>query len=249
MRVIAVINQKGGTGKTTTTINLGKALTERQKRVLLIDFDAQGNLSYSLGVNDFEYSMADVLLGDQNLEDVLVEREGMKIAPSDRQLADAELSLASVNNNESRLLKAISTLSGFDFILIDCPPSLSILTLNALIACKKVIIPMQMEVLSLQGLDQIIQTIDKVNSTFHQNITVEGILPVMVDKRRKLSQEIHDFINENYNLHIFKNQIRNNVTASEAPSFGKSVINYKSTCNSAIDYMRFSDEILSLNSN
>lgn len=249
MKVIAIINQKGGTGKTTTTINLGKALTERQKKVLLIDFDSQGNLSYSLGLNDFEYSMADVLLGDQDIENILLEREGMKIAPSDRLLADAELSLAAINNNELQLSKSISTLSHFDFVLIDCPPSLSILTLNALIACEKVIIPMQMEVLSLQGLDQIIQTIEKVNSTFQHNIVVEGILPVMVDKRRKLSQEIHDFIKENYTLHIFKTHIRNNVKASEAPSFGKSVISYKPTCNSAIDYIRFSDEILALSSN
>lgn len=247
MKVIAVINQKGGTGKTTTTINLGKALRVRMKRVLLIDFDAQGNLSYSLGINEFEHTIGDVLLGDQDLEGILIEREGMQVAPSNMSLADAELSLASVVNHEIRLSKSLQTLSQFDYVLIDCPPSLSILTLNALMACQKVIIPMQMEVLSLQGLDQIIDTIEKVNSTFNQNIHVEGILPVMVDSRRKLSQEIHDFIDENYNLRIFKSHIRNNVTASEAPSFGQSVIKYKKSSTSAVDYLQLADELLLLN--
>lgn len=247
MEVIAVINQKGGTGKTTTTINLGKALRVRMKRVLLIDFDTQGNLSYSLGINDFDHSISDVLLGEKEIEEALVEREGMQIAPSNKFLADAEYSLASIDNNESKLEKSINSLNQFDYVLIDCPPSLSILTLNALVACQKVIIPMQMEVLSLQGLDQITQTIENVNSTFQKNITIEGVLPVMVDSRRKLSQEIHDFIKENYSFRIFKSQIRNNVAASEAPSFGQSVIKYKKSSNSAIDYMRLADELLALN--
>lgn len=247
MTIISVINQKGGTGKTTTAINLGCAFVRRAKNVLLVDLDTQGNLSYSLGINEFEKSMADVLLGDSKLEDILVEREGLKVAPADNQLADAELSLARTGGQEKALAEVLTNLKGYDFVLIDCPPSLSTLTINALLASDRVIIPMQMEVLSLQGLDQIIQTIDKVKSTFSKELDVEGVLPVMVDSRRKLSQEVKEHIQENYELRIFDSMIRNNVKASEAPSFGKSVIAYKPTSNSAVDYMHFADEILDLN--
>ncbi|WP_420578214.1 ParA family protein [Ekhidna sp.] len=247
MVVYSIINQKGGTGKTTTAINLGAALNRRAKDVLLIDLDSQGNLSYSLGVNDFEKSMADVLLGDAKIETIFHEREGLKIAPSDNQLADTELSLARSEGQETALSDLLKEVSGFDFILIDCPPSLSTLTLNALMASDRVIIPMQMEVLSLQGLDQIVQTIQKVGKSYSKKLIIEGVLPVMVDQRRKLSQEVKDYIRENYDLRIFESMIRNNVKASEAPSFGKSVISYKPTSNSAVDYMRFADEVLELN--
>ena len=247
MVVYSIINQKGGTGKTTTAINLGAALNWRAKDVLLIDLDSQGNLSYSLGVNDFEKSMADALLGEAKITTILHEREGLKIAPSDNQLADTELSLARSEGQETALSDLLKDVSGFDYVLIDCPPSLSTLTINALMASDRVIIPMQMEVLSLQGLDQIVQTIQKVGKSYAKKLTIEGVLPVMVDQRRKLSQEVKDYIRENYDLRIFESMIRNNVKASEAPSFGKSVISYKPTSNSAIDYMRFADEVLELN--
>ena len=247
MVIYSVINQKGGTGKTTTAINLGTALVRRAKDVLLIDLDTQGNLSYSLGINDFDQSMADVLLGESKIEEILLETEGLSVAPSDNQLADAELSLARSGGHENALSEILRKVEGYDYVLIDCPPSLSTLTINALLASDKVIIPMQMEVLSLQGLDQIIQTIEKVKSTFSKDLSIEGVLPVMVDSRRKLSQEVKDHIGENYELRIFDSMIRNNVKASEAPSFGKSVIGYKPTSNSAVDYMRFADEILDLN--
>lgn len=247
MVVYSIINQKGGTGKTTTAINLGAALNRRAKNVLLIDLDSQGNLSYSLGVNDFDRSMANALLGECSLNDILQEKESLTVAPSDNQLADTELSLARSEGQEKALANLLKAVSGFDYILIDCPPSLSMLTINALLASDRVIIPMQMEVLSLQGLDQIVQTIEKVKKTYSKNITIDGVLPVMVDKRRKLSQEVKEYIQDNYDLRIFDSIIRSNVKASEAPSFGKSVINYKPTSNSAVDYMRFADEVLELN--
>lgn len=247
MVIYSIINQKGGTGKTTTAINLGSALKRRAKDVLLIDLDSQGNLSYSLGINELDKSMADALLGECAIADILQTSGGLQIAPSDNQLADAELSLARSEGQEHALANLMKSVSGFDYVLIDCPPSLSMLTLNALLASDKVIIPMQMEVLSLQGLDQIVHTINKVQNSLSKNLKIEGVLPVMVDKRRKLSQEIKDYILENYDLKIFHSFIRNNVKASEAPSFGKSVIDYKPTSNSAVDYMRFADEILELN--
>lgn len=247
MVIYSIINQKGGTGKTTTAINLGSALKRRAKDVLLIDLDSQGNLSYSLGINQFDKSMADALVGECSISDTLQISGGLKVAPSDNQLADAELSLARNEGQEHALANLMKEISGFDYVLIDCPPSLSMLTLNALLASDKVIIPMQMEVLSLQGLDQIVHTIHKVQNSLSKNLKIEGVLPVMVDQRRKLSQEIKDYILENYELKIFNSLIRNNVKASEAPSFGKSVIDYKPTSNSAVDYMRFADEILELN--
>lgn len=247
MVIYSIINQKGGTGKTTTAISLGAALNRRAKDVLLIDLDTQGNLTYSLGINEFEQSMTDALLGECSIDDILMECEGMDVAPADNQLADAELTLARNEGQEGALGALLADVEGYDYILIDCPPSLSTLTLNALLASDKVIVPMQMEVLSLQGLDQIVQTIERVRSSYETEIAVEGVLPVMVDKRRKLTQEVREYINENYELHIFESMIRSNVKASEAPSFGKSVIAYKPTSNSAVDYMRFADEILDLN--
>ena len=135
----------------------------------------------------------------------------------------------------------------YDYVLIDCPPSLSILAVNALFASDKVIIPMLMEVLSLQGLDQIVQTIEKINGSYGKSLEVLGILPVMVDKRRKLSEEVKEYINENYDVRIFDSMIRNNVKASEAPSFGQSVVHYAPRSNSAQDYLGFSKEFLRLN--
>lgn len=244
MVTVAIINQKGGTGKTTTTINLGSGLAKKKKKVLLIDLDAQGNLTYALGVQDYQVSMADVMVGEAELNDVLVESGGMAVAPSDNRLADAELTLLEQSNREQNLKNALKDAKGFDFVLIDCPPSLSVLTLNALMAADKIVIPMQMEVLTLQGLDQILSTVNEVKSTFGHEIAVSGILPVMFNQRRKLSQEIKEYILANYDVNIFDTFIRTNVSASEAPSFGQSVIDYQPNSNSAQDYLSFTKEFL-----
>ncbi len=247
MTTVAIINQKGGTGKTTTTINLGSALTKRSKKVLLLDMDPQGNLTYSMGISEFNISMANVLLGETTISEILLEREGMSIAPADIHLSDTELSIGAMEDRGSFLADALESVSGYDYVLIDCPPSLSVLTLNSLLASDKVIIPMQMEVLSLQGLDMIMQTIQEVNKVFKKELKVEGILPVMVDKRRKLIHEVRDYIVENYDVSIFNSIIRNNVKASEAPSFGQSVIAYCPSSNSAKDYIGFTEEFLQTN--
>lgn len=245
-KVIAIVNQKGGTGKTTTTVNLGCALAKLGKKVLLVDLDAQGNLSYSLGILDVSQSMGQVLLGDKVLSDILLEREGLRVAPATIDLADVEINIAGALARESILKKAISKVKGIDYLLIDCPPSLSLLTINALNAADEVIIPLQMEVLSLQGLDQIITTINQIKGVLNPNLKILGLLPVMVDKRRKLSQEIFDHIEENYKFKIFKSRIRTNVRASEAPSFGKSLISYAPTSNGAKDYISFASEFVEL---
>jgi len=243
--IIAIVNQKGGTGKTTTTVNLGSALAQAGRSVLLVDFDPQGNLSYSLGITGSEQTMADVLNGDAAIGDIMYEVEGMDVAPSYIELADAEISLAGLEERELLLKKQLEALS-YDYILIDCPPSLSLLTINALSAAERVIIPLQMEVLSLQGLDQIINTINSLKDVLNENLEIFGVLPTMVDRRRKLSTEIYEHIQENYELRIFEHGIRSNVRASEAPSFGQSVIQYAPSSNSANDYRAFANEILNL---
>lgn len=248
---IAIINQKGGTGKTTTTVNLGAALAKKGRKVMLIDFDPQGNMGYSFGIHASEQqgSMTEVLLDGVGVKDILVQKEGVDIAPSNISLSDAEVSLAGTENREGVLTEALKDVNGYDYRLIDCPPSLSLLTINALKVADKVIIPMQMEVLALQGLFQIIQTLTKVKRSINAKVKILGILPVMVDKRRKLSTEVLNHVRSNYDSPIFDTQIRSNVKASEAPSFGTSVISYAPSSNSAIDYLLFADEVIGLTKN
>ncbi|UXX79505.1 AAA family ATPase [Reichenbachiella carrageenanivorans] len=243
-KIIAIVNQKGGTGKTTTTVNLGCALAKKGKKVLLVDLDAQGNLSYSLGILEIEKSIGQVILGEIDFRDILIPREGLEVAPAQIDLADVEISIAGELARESILKKILATAKGYDYVLIDCPPSLSLLTINALNAASRVIVPLQMEVLSLQGLDQIISTINQIKEVLNENLEIMGLLPVMVDSRRKLSREIYEHIEENYNFKIFDSRIRTNVRASEAPSFGESLISYAPTSNGAEDYMAFAEEIL-----
>lgn len=246
-KIIAIVNQKGGTGKTTTTVNLGCGLAKLGKKVLLVDLDAQGNLSYSLGILDINKSIGQVILGEVEFQDILVTREGLDVAPAEIDLADVEITIAGELARESLLRKILAKADGYDYVLIDCPPSLSLLTINALNAADRVIVPLQMEVLSLQGLDQIISTIKQIKEVLNNELEILGLLPVMVDSRRKLSHEIYEHIGENYDFKIFDSRIRTNVRASEAPSFGESLIAYAPTSNGAKDYMAFAKEILKSN--
>ncbi|GHA61029.1 ParA family protein [Pontibacter akesuensis] len=242
--VVAVINQKGGTGKTTTTINLGSALSKLGKKVLLLDLDPQSNLSYSLAVANPEATLADVFQGDKKLADILVEKDGLWIAPGSNELVDIEISLVTQPEREKFLKNIIAQMKGFDFVFIDCPPSLSVLTLNALTAAQEVLIPLQMEVLTLQGLDQIMNTVEKVQKTFNPKLKIKGIVVVMFDVRRKLSQEVLEYLHENVKHKVFKSQVRMNVKLAEAPSFGKSVLDYDASSNGARDYTALAAEYL-----
>lgn len=241
--ITSVINQKGGTGKTTTTVNLASALSKKKKKVLVIDLDPQGNLSYSLGINEFEYTIADVLEGKKKLKDILIEREGMQIAPTNQQLSKFEFG-DKRNSSVNALKEVLKGAKGYDHVLIDCPPSLSALTINALTASSNVVIPIQLDVFSIQGLEQILQTIADVKSTSNKKLQIAGVLPVLVDGRKRLTSEIKDYVRENFDVTLFKSEIRTNVKAAEAPSFGVSVIEYASTSNSAKDYLKFSQEFL-----
>ncbi|MDH5381006.1 MAG: ParA family protein [Cyclobacteriaceae bacterium] len=243
---ISIVNQKGGTGKTTTSVNLASAMVSEGMRVLVIDFDPQGNLSYCFGVDPDGDTIANVLKGDISLKDAIVVSESVHIVPANISLADLEISLVAEIGREFYLKKALDTVEGYDYIIIDCPPSLSLLAINALVASDAVVVPMQMEVMSLQGLNQIQSTIQKINSSYNKSIYIKGILPVMVDHRRNLDGEVEGFIKENYNIPLFESRIRTNVRASEAPSFGKSVISYAPKSNSAMDYINFASELIKL---
>lgn len=248
MKFISVVNQKGGTGKTTTVVSLGVALAQKGKKVLLVDLDPQGNLSYSLGINEFDHTIGDVMMGDATVKEsiIKVEDEGLDIIPSSIDLANIEISIAQIEQRELQLKKTLKGLSKYDYVLIDCPPSFSLLAVNSLTLSNEVIIPMQMTALSLQGLDLIYTTIEQIRGSLNSKLKILGILPVMVDKRRKLSSEVKNYIRDNFDIKLFESSIRNNVKAAEAPSFGRSVINYSPSSNSAKDYQEFANEFLSI---
>ena len=243
-KIVSVINQKGGTGKTTTTINLGSALSKLGKKILLVDLDPQANLTYSLGLEDQAGTMADVFSGTKSLREILTSRNGLTVAPGSNELVDIEISLVTQPQRESFLKNILAEAKGYDYILVDCPPSLSLLTVNALAASDEVLIPLQMEVLTLQGLGQILATVAQIRSTFNARLKVKGIVVVMFDKRRKLSSEIQDYLQQNIDEKIFTARIRLNVKLAEAPSFGKSVLDYDSSSNGARDYMALAEEFL-----
>lgn len=245
MKIVAVINQKGGTGKTTATANLGAAIASLGKRVLLIDLDPQANLSYSFGVRlSNGGSIVDVLQGKKPLQSILIEREGAFLAPASLLLADLEVSLVSKIGREGILKDRLKGLKGYDYVFIDCPPSLSVLTVNALNASHEVLIPLQMEVLSMQGLSQLLDTVDQVKRVLNRGLSVRGIIPSMFDSRRRLSEEVLNQISANIKAKIFKTHIRECVKIAEAPSFAKTVLCYAPSSNGAVDFINLAKELI-----
>jgi chromosome partitioning protein len=242
---ISIVNHKGGTGKTTTTINLGSALASEGQRVLVIDFDAQGSLSYSLGIGEEEPTIAEALLHEIPVQQIVLQREGMDVLPANSTLADVELAIAKSGDRFNHLVGLLSALPSYDFVLIDCPPSLSLLTLNALAASDSVIVPMQMDVLALRGLDSMQETIQKI-STINPKLEILGVLPIMVDPRKNIFQEILLHLRTHYSVRLFKQVIHTSVRAAEAPSFGKSVLAYAPSSSTAADYRQLAKEIMEL---
>jgi len=242
--VISIVNQKGGTGKTTSTVNIGCGLAKSGYDVLLIDIDPQGNLSYSLAINEFEFSTLHFMLGEVSIAEAVVSRENVDVIPTDVNLSKIEMDDLTGEVSMTMLQKALVAADQYDFILIDCPPSFSRLTTNALLASHKVLVPMQLDVFSIEGLHQISNTVSYINNRYNHTLEILGVLPVMVDRRKKLTREVLDYVRQNFDLYLFENHVRTNVKAAEAPSFGISTIGYAPSSNSAIDYLAVTQELL-----
>ena len=251
-KIISVANQKGGVGKTTTTINLGAALAKTGQRVLLVDLDPQGNASTGLGIepSDRKRTTYDILSGDYQPSETALNTsiEGLMIIPATTDLSSADINLMSNEKRSYMLHDALHQADvdklNLDYILIDCPPSLNILTVNAMVASDSVIVPLQSEFFALEGLSQLMLTVREVRQTANPNLRIEGIVLTMFDKRNNLSQQVEDDARDNLGDLVFETVIPRNVRLSEAPSFAMSVIDYDPTSKGASAYLALASEII-----
>ena len=250
MKVICIFNQKGGVGKTTTNINLCAYLAMEGYKVLTIDIDPQGNTTSGLGLDkrSLELSMYDVLTSDTSLKDVILKSDlvqNLHIAPSTMELAGAEVEMIERNYREKILIDKISEVKdNYDFIFIDCPPSLGILTINALTASNSVLIPIQCEFYALEGVGQLINTIQLVKKSLNKNLKIEGVLMTMFDFRTNLSNEVYKEVEKYFGEKVFNITIPRNIRLAEAPSFGLPIMLYDEKCKGAESYLNFTKEFL-----
>jgi chromosome partitioning protein len=246
--VICVANQKGGVGKTTTCVNLAASLAATQRRVLLIDLDPQSNATMGCGIdkNALEYSVCDVLLDDMPIADVLkiAPEGGFTVLPSNQDLTSAEVELVQKPDREFRLRKALEAVAGkFDYILIDCPPALNMLTVNALSAADYVLIPMQCEYFALEGLSALIGTIDRIRATSNPNLELHGILRTMFDPRSNLANEVSAQLFTHFGDRVYNTVIPRNVRLAEAPSFGRPALVHDKYSRWALAYLALAGEV------
>ena len=248
-RIIAVANQKGGVGKTTTSINLAACLAEKGKKVLAVDMDPQGNLTSGLGVDkdSVEKSIYELILGEVDIKEVINKEvlENLDIIPTSIDLSAAEIELIGVDDKEYILRNAIDQVKDqYDFVIIDCPPSLSMLTINAMTTADSVIVPIQCEYYALEGLSQLIHTVELVKDRLNSKLEIEGVVFTMYDARTNLSLQVVENVKDNLQQNIYKTIIPRNIRLAEAPSYGLPINKYDPKSTGAESYMRLADEVI-----
>lgn len=248
-KIIAVANQKGGVGKTTTAVNLSACLAHKGKKVLVIDIDPQGNTTSGLGINksEIEKSVYDVIINEVPMEQTIVDTciENLKISPSNMNLAGAEVELVSAMSRESKLKFSISeVIDDFEYVIIDCPPSLGLLTLNSLTAADTVLVPIQCEYYALEGLSQLVNTVKLVQRHLNKNLEVEGVVLTMFDARTNLSIQVADEVKKHFKNKVYRTVIPRNVRLSEAPSYGLPIILYDPKSKGAECYCDLAEEVI-----
>lgn len=247
-KIIAIANQKGGVGKTTSCVNLAASIASSSRRILLIDLDPQGNASMGSGIdkNQVECSSYEVLMGEREPATAIHSTQaGYDLIPANRDLTAAEVGLLSAARKEYRLLQALAKIKGsYDYIFIDCPPSLSMLTVNALVAADSVLVPMQCEYYALEGLTGLVETIESIQATVNSKLKIEGLLRTMYDARNRLTTEVSDQLHTHFGDKVFKTVIPRNVRLAEAPSFGVPALLYDKMSAGAQAYLELAQEVL-----
>ena len=247
-RVIAIANQKGGVGKTTTTVNMGAALAELGHRVLIVDLDPQGNATTGVGINyrDVSHTMYDVLLSGRPIDDCIepTEVKGLFVAAASLDLAGAEIELVAAMNRESKLRKSLEEVSDqYEYILIDCPPSLGLLTVNGLVAADEVLVPIQCEYYALEGLAQLARNVELVRDNLNPGLHIQNIVMVMYDTRTKLGEQVVEEVRAHFGEKVCRNMIPRNIKLSEAPSYGQPITTYASSSRGAVAYRELAREV------
>ncbi len=251
-KIISIANQKGGVGKTTTAINLSSLFAAAEKKTLLVDVDPQSNSSSGLSVFNHSPSVYEVIVGAKDIREVIINTfmPHLDILPSNIHLVGAEVEIVDVEQRESLLRNALKNIENdYDYIMIDCPPSLGLLTLNALTASNSVIIPVQCEYFALEGLGQLLNTINIVKKYHNKDLAIEGVLLTMFDTRLRLSHQVAEEVRKYFGEKVYKTVIHRNVRISEAPSYGKPIILYDAISSGAQNYMALASEVLEMNSN
>ncbi len=249
-KIISIANQKGGVGKTTTAINLSSLLAAAEKKTLLIDIDPQANSSSGLSVTNQSPSVYEVLIGDKKINEVIINTymPFLDLLPSNINLVGAEIEMVDMEDRERLMKSRVREINDeYDFVLIDCPPSLGLLTLNALTASDSVLIPVQCEYFALEGLGQLLNTINIVKQHFNKNLEIEGVLLTMFDTRLRLSHQVAEEVKKYFGDKVYETIIHRNVRISEAPSFGKPIILYDAISSGAKNYMSLASELLEKN--